>query len=93
MEEYDTSSHAFEVLIDTSSHEGRGAVAVGVCMGGAYLSERHNAIPCYCLFDGRFCITLFHQTVAVNKQKHATDARTKNKQTQMSKKKLQDVSL
>jgi len=34
---YDTSSHAFEVQIDTSSHEGRSAVAVGVCMSRACL--------------------------------------------------------
>jgi len=27
---YDTSSHAFKVQIDISSHEGRGAVAMGV---------------------------------------------------------------
>ena len=30
---YDTSSHAFEVHVDTSSHGRRGAVAVGVIEG------------------------------------------------------------
>jgi len=48
---YDASSHAFEVQIDTSSHGGRGAVAVGVfssTWGGAFNIYRLVYFTAYC---------------------------------------------
>jgi len=47
----DTSSHAFEVQIDTSSHGGRGAVAVGVfssAWGGSFNFYRLVYFTAYC---------------------------------------------
>jgi len=48
---YDTSSHAFEVPIDTSSHGGRGALAVGVfssAWGGSFNIYRLVYFTAYC---------------------------------------------